>query len=417
MKRILALLFVVLMALSVVSCTTEPATEGDATTAAPTTTQSAANGDTTTQPAGGDKTQVTTVATTVNTPDTPATPEETTEKKTEWKPIIYTKPQQGKLPANYGEAAKNPKAVSSTIKNLLGADKKSVGATHTSPVTNTTYKLKFVDDFNGTTLNTSNWTYYTRNYNAAEQSVNRKENVNVKDGSLVITGKKEDRQYTGSAETWETPKTSYFTGGAINSQGKKEYTYGRLEIMAKLPYSYGMWPAFWTQGTNRGWPWGGEIDIMEFVGGVDQWNNYRDDEYNSGLHWCDPKLGDDKAWSTGLDVKLTDPDSVWNRTDTKMSTGGKFELLGLSAKGGTLADEWRICGLEWTKDKMYFYCNDEVYLTIDITKTSMREAYHKNHYMILNLVMGGSWAGTPDEAKGTVWPQEFKVEWVKVWQK
>ncbi|MBQ2676303.1 MAG: family 16 glycosylhydrolase [Clostridia bacterium] len=301
-----------------------------------------------------------------------------------------------------------------TLNAKLGMNKQTVGDSLKSPITNDSYKLVFIDDFKGTQLNMNNWTYYTRNYNSSEQSVNRKENIVVENDNLIIWGKKENQQYTGSAESWETPKTSYFTGGAINSQGKKSFTYGRLEIRCKIPYSYGMWPAFWTQGESRGWPWGGEVDIMEFVGGVDQWNNYRDDEYHSGLHWCDPNLGSDKAWSTSKNVSATNPND--DSTTSKLGTGGGYEIPN-SNRTLKLNDEWHVCGMEWNETKMYFYCDDTMYLTIDITKNSMREAYHKNHYMILNLVMGGSWAGTPDVNKGTVFPQQFVIDWVKVWQK
>ncbi|MBQ2676304.1 MAG: family 16 glycosylhydrolase [Clostridia bacterium] len=303
-----------------------------------------------------------------------------------------------------------------TLNGKLGMNKQKIGDKMVSPLTYSTYKLVFIDDFKGTKLNTSYWSTSDRNANQMEEQVNRAENVVVENDNLIIWGKKENQQYTGGAESWETPKTSYFTGGYISTANKKSYQYGRLEIRCKVPYSYGMWPAFWTVGTQRGWPWGGEIDIMEFVGGTDQWNNYRDDEYNSGIHWCDPTLSSSKAWSTSLDVKASDPDSVWNRTDTKMSTGGKYEIPN-SNKTLKIHDEWHVCGVEWTDSRLHFYMDDKLYLNIDITKTSMREAFHQPHHMILNLAMGGSWAGTPDEAKGTVWPQKFEVDWVKVWQK
>ena len=220
---------------------------------------------------------------------------------------------------------------------------------------------------------------------------------------LNIFGKKESQKYTGDAESWETPKTSYFTGGAINSNGKKTFKYGRLEIYCRIPYSYGMWPAFWTMGTQRGWPWGGEIDIMEFVGGVDQWNNYRDDEYHCGLHWADPNTPSNEAW--GGSGHLT------------QGFGRNFEIPNGPSQGAKLHDKWRVCGLEWNDKKMYTYCDDVKIGEIDITQNTMREAFHQTHYIILNLVMGGSWAGTPNEAKGTVFPQNFQVDWVKVWQK
>jgi beta-glucanase (GH16 family) len=36
------------------------------------------------------------------------------------------------------------------------------------------------------------------------------------------------------------------------------------------------------------------------------------------------------------------------------------------------------------------------------------------YYMVLNIAIGGDWAGPPD--KTTVWPQHMVVDWVRVYQ-
>ncbi len=295
--------------------------------------------------------------------------------------------------------------------DALGSNLKTVGDKLNSPISNEEYKLVWIDDFEGDKLDESNWSYFTRNYNQAEESVNRKENIEVSNGTLNIYARLEDQEYTGDAESWETPKVSNLTSGAINTQGKQSFQYGRLEIKCKIPYSYGMWAAFWTMGENKGWPWCGETDIMEFVGGT-AWGNDRDNEYHSGLHWCDPDLSSDYAWSTSTNVGVLDTEEGDLPLTSKLGCGGEFELADQSQK---LNDEWHICGVEWTEKTMTFYCDDEEYLTIDITRESMRKAFHQPHYIILDLVMGGSWAGTPDES--TVFPQSLEVDWIKVWQK
>lgn len=292
----------------------------------------------------------------------------------------------------------------------LATNLKRVGNRMTSPISGDEYTLKWIDDFNGNTINDNNWNYLTTNCNQMEESVNRKENVTVKDDSLYLAAKKEDKVYTGDAPSWETPKVSNLTSGAISSEGKRSFQYGRFEIKCKIPYSYGMWAAFWTVGANRGWPWGGEIDIMEFVGGT-AWGTNRDSQYNSGLHWCDPDLPNSLAWSTNKTVGVLDTDEGTLPSETKMTCGDIFRM----SMPGKLNDDWHICGMEWTDKTIKFYCDNEVYLTIDITRSSMREAFHQPHHIILNLVMGGSWAGTPNES--TVFPQYLQVDWIKVWQK
>ena len=295
------------------------------------------------------------------------------------------------------KAPTDPPPMSALV--ALGHNIKTIGATVKSPNTNTTYKLVFIDDFNGTALNSDNWTVFTKNYNAAEEQVNIPENIEVKGGYLYIHGKKESVSRSGQATdgSWHT---SNYTGGAINSNGKKTFQFGRIEMKATMPYSQGMWPAFWTMGVKRGWPWGGEIDIVEMVGGNDQWNNKnRDGQVHSGIHWCRPEATSDTAYSS----------------DHK-STGGEFDIPE-RYMGGKLADDYHVFGVEWTSTSMMFYLDDVMFKEISITDTTMREAFFQKHFMIINLAIGGSWAGSPDSHSKTVWPQKLMVDWVKVWQK
>ena len=311
-----------------------------------------------------------------------------TTKKVKLAKLVVVTPPQTQAPATTVKPTYPPRptVTLSDLDKKLGMSKKRVNSLNRSPITNYNYALKFIDDFEGTTLNSSNWTVVTSNYNAAEEQKNVKENIVVEDGKLNIWAK------------WDGK--GGVTGGAINSQYKQEFTYGRLEIYCRIPYSYGTWPAFWTMGTHQGWPWCGEIDIMEFVGGVDQWGNYRDDEYVCGLHWCHP-------------------DATGNSADGDMYAYGKGHLTKGFATGGMaldedgkvtgakMHDEWHVCGLEWNETKMWIYCDDKVIGPIDITEESMENAFHRAHYMILNFALGGSWAGTPNAVKGTVLPQAF----------
>ncbi|MBK6499801.1 MAG: glycoside hydrolase family 16 protein [Saprospiraceae bacterium] len=55
----------------------------------------------------------------------------------------------------------------------------------------------------------------------------------------------------------------------MTSKGKREFTFGRFDVRAKLPKGKGIWPAIWMLGaniSNIGWPACGEIDIMELIG-------------------------------------------------------------------------------------------------------------------------------------------------------
>src|SRR6187551_560970 len=86
---------------------------------------------------------------------------------------------------------------------------------------------------------------------------NRKENARVKDGSLIIEARH------------ETMKTREYSSSRMVSKHKGDWTYGKIEVRAKLPKGLGVWPAIWMLPTDWAygdWPSSGEIDIMEHVG-------------------------------------------------------------------------------------------------------------------------------------------------------
>ena len=97
------------------------------------------------------------------------------------------------------------------------------------------------------------------------------ENTYVSNGTLKIVAIKEN--YTDQGHTKQ------YTSARLNS--KFAFTYGKVEVRAKLPTGQGTWPAIWTLGKNitepgaywfnqgfgtTGWPSCGEIDIMEHWG-------------------------------------------------------------------------------------------------------------------------------------------------------
>ena len=95
----------------------------------------------------------------------------------------------------------------------------------------------------------------------------RIENSYQENGFLYINAIKET--FTDQGETKE------YTSARLNS--KFAFTYGRIDVRAKLPEGDGTWPAIWTLGKNINedggfwddqfgtvnWPACGEIDVME----------------------------------------------------------------------------------------------------------------------------------------------------------
>jgi hypothetical protein len=86
---------------------------------------------------------------------------------------------------------------------------------------------------------------------------NRQQNARVKEGHLIIEAR---REKMGDME---------YSSARLVSKKKGDWTYGRIDVRAKLPVGTGVWPAIWMLPTDwvyGGWPGSGEIDIMEHVG-------------------------------------------------------------------------------------------------------------------------------------------------------
>ena len=272
------------------------------------------------------------------------------------------------------------------------------------------YNLKFIEDFDGSSLNMSNWQYIEHITNGAEQSAYLPENLEIVDGKAVmktiladkaIYDKKEADWSTGNPGTKIT-KTR-LSGAAIQSKNRVHFQHGMVEAKVKAPWGTGMWSIFWTMGAQAGWPWGGEFDIFEFVGG-----GGRDNEYPYCIHFSDPTApagsARDGAYGGG-------------------KIAGGYYGGGSPKTPNRLADGWHIVGLEWTDKELIFYMDGKRHGVIEISNDALsheRSAFYQPHYIILNMCTGGpgSWPGdatqNPLLVEGGI--QTFEIDWVKVWQ-
>ena len=107
------------------------------------------------------------------------------------------------------------------------------------------------DKWNIETVAPNNGSWYN---GELQYYTDKQDNIKIENGFLKITAKREEFQ------------GKQFTSARINTQDKLEFTYGRVEMRAKLPNWEGMWPAFWMLGANIdevSWPNCGELDILE----------------------------------------------------------------------------------------------------------------------------------------------------------
>lgn len=197
------------------------------------------------------------------------------------------------------------------------------------------------------------------------------DNALVKDGNLIITGKK-DFPNNNTTEPWSSAR--------LITQGKMDFQYGKVEVRAKLPRARGSWPAIWlmpTTGAYGAWPRSGEIDIMEHVG-----NNFgtvlstvhtENNNWTNGGHLSD-------------NIKLMDADSVYH-----------------------------VYALEWTPDSLRFTYDSAHCYTYVNPHTDWKDwPFDQKFYVILNIAIGGGMGGNITEAD---WPDSMTVDYVRIYQK
>jgi beta-glucanase (GH16 family) len=200
----------------------------------------------------------------------------------------------------------------------------------------------------------------------------RPENVQQRDGQLVITARKETFA--------EGAVTRGYTSARIKTAERFAQRYGRFEARLKLPTGRGIWPAFWMLGDNfpaTRWPACGEIDIMEHVG-------HEPARVHSNLH------GPGYSGSRPISASYTLP-------------------------AGRVSDAFHLFAIEWEADAIRAYVDDTLYNTRTPANlpAGTRWVYDRPFFMLLNLAVGGNWPGSPDDS--TVFPQQLLVDYVRVY--
>lgn len=247
------------------------------------------------------------------------------------------------------------------------------------------YELVWEDNFDGTRLDSSIWNIEERigvwNTGAnSEFQHYRSDNVQVGDDGdgnncLILTAKEED--YKGYS----------YTSGKVTTKGKLAFRRGKLEAMIKIPdLANGLWPAFWTLGyTSKGWPDCGEIDVLEMGHATGIADGHPNSFIGAHLFWG-PYPRD---W--GTEFVATDD----------LSTG--------YFKHTVIWDE--------TKISVYFNDAETPYFSMGITGDDTEEYRDYQHYIILNMAVGGSVPGIYNKADITApFPANMYVDWVKIYQ-
>ena len=175
------------------------------------------------------------------------------------------------------------------------------------------------------------------------------------EGNMAITVREAD----GSLDCYYG--TCRYTSARLITNTKVDFAYGRIETRMKVAEGSGLWPAFWTLGTDIaqvGWPRCGEIDIMEFVG-------REPNEVFGTIHGPGYSAGQ----SFGDDYFFEEP--VYN--------------------------DFHTFAIEWEVDEIRWYVDDILYHQATPADLSPREwVFNKENFLILNMAIGGNFGGPVD---------------------
>ena len=252
------------------------------------------------------------------------------------------------------------------------------------------YELFWSDEFNTEGHpNTSHWSHEQGFQRNQELQWYQAENAQIKNGRLIITGKREkvkNTKYKRNSADWrENREYASYTASSIHTRDKVSFQYGWVDVRAKIDTARGMWPAIWTLGTSRSWPANGEIDIMEYylVAGV-------------------PTILANAAWAH---QHLR---AAWDEAKVPFS-----EFL---EKDPDWPNKYHVWSMDWTEDYIKLYVDGELLNEVDLSKTINPDGFnpfHQPHYLLLNLAIGGN-GGDPSE---TVFPRTYEVDYVRIYQR
>ena len=249
------------------------------------------------------------------------------------------------------------------------------------------YRLVWADEFDKDGApDSASWHFEKGFVRNQELQWYQKENAYCKNGHLVIEGRRENNPNpgfeTGSTNWKKNRKDISYTSSSINTKGRASWKYGRFVMRGRIDISKGLWPAWWTLGVAGSWPANGEIDIMEY--------------YNNKVLANVACLGADKKAEWFSQTKPAD-----------------------SLGGAAWAAQFHIWRMDWDENAIGLYMDDQLMNRVELSKLINKDGsgvnpFNQEHYMLLNLAMGGMNGGDPS---GTVFPNKFEVDYVRVYQK
>jgi len=257
------------------------------------------------------------------------------------------------------------------------------------------WQLVWSDEFNRDGRpDTATWNYEEGFVRNEEAQWYQPDNAWQQDGLLIIEARRENRPnptYRPDSRHWgQRRKTINYTSACITTRGKREFTYGRLEVSARIPTASGAWPAIWTLGMQMEWPSCGEVDLMEYypIGGK-------------------PHILANVAW--GKDRRY---DAAWNSQTVPIT-----HFTGHDPHWAQQFHTWR---MDWDETSIRLYLDDELLNEVPLSTTRNGSAGQGRNpflnlpqYILLNLALGGQHGGPINDM---ALPMRYEIDYVRIYQ-
>ena len=212
------------------------------------------------------------------------------------------------------------------------------------------WTLVWEDNFEAGALDETSWNVVSAApFKNKELQTYRPDRVSVQEGCLQISSSQEDTAYVS---------------GAVTTDNKRLFHYGKIEIKARLPSGQGIFPSFWMVPSSGALlP---EIDIIEFLGHA--------------------------------------PNKIWHvmhfpENDTKGTCYVEVETK------DNLDQDFHVFSLEWSEQSVKWFIDGKETYAADNNIPS------EKMYLYINTAIGGEWPGSPDDS--TRFPQSMLVDSVK----
>lgn len=221
----------------------------------------------------------------------------------------------------------------------------------------------WTDNFD--TLDESKWNRadgHLQTDKAVVINVGDDEHVYIEDGNLVLrTDIGDHGGYAAAA-------------GMVDTAGKYSFSYGRIEMRAKLPHGYGTFPALWLLANETLWAGNGELDVMEIS--------------NEGMADADAYLFGTRHWTTPGGSHTSEGRTLYTKNRVPFS------------------EDYHTFALEWENDQIRWFLDGTLYASHNPKANDDKYAFGDDpHFLILDNWIQGEDDGTLTPGKD--YPEEY----------